>query len=252
MSAAADLSLVAHLVAAHRTGHLVPRADALPPPGIVAAYEAQSRVAEALAADVAGWKVGVRPDGTPMAAPIYAHLVKASPATWLLPPAGQLVVEVELALRLAADLPARSRPYARDEVADSVGEVLIGIELLHSRIAGGDEPPFLVVLADNLGNAGYVLGDALRNFHALDLTRLRCRMTVDGALAHDKVGGHPQGDPHAPLIACLAQGMVGQGGFRAGQFVTTGSLIAPLHPTRRMAIRAELEGIGAVEATIGR
>jgi 2-keto-4-pentenoate hydratase len=247
----ADNPLVAHLVAAHHTGRLVPYADALVPHDIVAAYAAQSHVTEALAADVGGWKVGIRPDGTPMTAPIYADLVKSSGATWLLPPAGQLVVEVELALRLADDLPARTRPYTRDEVAGAVGEVLIGIELIHSRIAGNDNPPFFMLLADNLGNAGYVIGDALRNFRARDLAQLRCRMTVDGVVAHDKVGGHPQDDPYAPLIACLGQGMMGLGGFRAGQIVTTGSLITPLRPTKRMAIHAELEGIGAVAVTVG-
>ena len=250
MKPGADNSLVAHLAAAHHTGHLVPYADALVPHDIVAAYKTQSHVAETLGADVGGWKVGIRPDGTPMAAPIYADAMKTSGATWLLPQAGQLVVEVELALRLEDDLPERTRPYTRDEIAGAVSEVLIGIELIHSRIAGNDPPPFFLVLADNLGNAGYVIGDALRNFRALNLARLRCTMTVDGVRVHDKVGGHPQDDPYAPLVACLGQGMMGLGGVRAGQIITTGSLITPLKPTKRMAIHAELEGIGAVALTI--
>jgi len=251
MKAGVDNPLVAHLVAAHHTGHLVPYASALVPHDIVAAYATQAHVAETLAAEVSGWKVGIRPDGTPMTAPIFAHLMKTSGATWLLPPAGQLVVEVELALRLADDLPARTRPYTRDEIAGAVSEVLIGIELIHSRIAGNDDPPFFLILADNLGNDGYVMGDALRNFRSQDLARLRCRMTIDGVSAHDKVGGHPQDDPYAPLIACLGQGMMGLGGFRAGQIITTGSLITPLRPTKKMAVHAELGGIGAVAVTIG-
>ena len=250
MKPGADNPLVAHLVAAQHTGHLVPYTAKLVPHDIVAAYETQSHVAETLGAEVSGWKVGIRPDGTPMAAPIYAHVMKTSGATWLRPPAGQLAVEVELALRLEDDLPVRTRPYKRDEVLSAVSEVLIGVELLHSRIAGNDDPPFFLLLADNLGNAGYVLGDALRNFRTLDLAHLRCRMTVDGATRHDKVGGHPQNDPFAPVIACLGQGLMGLGGLRAGQIITTGSLIAPLKPTKRVAIHAELEGIGAVAVTI--
>ena len=252
MKAGADNPLVAHLVAAHHTGHLVPYADALVPHDTVAAYATQAHVAETLAAEVSGWKVGIRPDGAPMVAPIYSHFVKSSGAAWLLPPIGQLIVEVELALRLGDDLPARTRPATRAEVAGAVNEVLIGVELSHSRIAGNEDPPFFIVLADNLGNAGYVIGDALRNFRLLDLARLRCRMTIDGAGVHDKVGGHPQDDPYAPLIACIGQGMMGLGGFRAGQIITTGSLITPMRPTKRMAIHAELEGIGAVEVTVGR
>jgi 2-keto-4-pentenoate hydratase len=85
----------------------VPYADALVLHDIVAAYATQSHVAETLGADVGGWKVGIRPDGTPMAAPIYADAMKTSGATWLVPQAGrELVVEVELALRLEDDLPS--------------------------------------------------------------------------------------------------------------------------------------------------
>lgn len=251
MKAGADSALVARLVAAHHGGHLLSYSDALAPHDLVAAYQTQSHVAEALDADIGGWKVGIRPDGIAMTAPIYANLVKTSGATWLLPKAGQLIVEIELALRLANDLPVRSKPYTRGELADAVGEVLIGVEMIHSRVAGNELPPFLTFLADNLGNAGYVLGDALRNFRALDLAKLHCTMTVDGAVAHDKVGGHPQDDPYAPLIACLAQGMMGLGGFRAGQIITTGSLIKPLKPTKPARIHAELAGIGAVEVAIG-
>jgi 2-keto-4-pentenoate hydratase len=43
---------------------------------------------------------------------------------------------------------------------------------------------------------------------------------------------------------------MGLGGFRCGQIVTTGSLITPLKPTKRTAIHAELEHIGAVDLTI--
>jgi 2-keto-4-pentenoate hydratase len=247
MSANLD-PLASRLAAAHCSGDLL--RDPPAPPDVAAAYSAQARLCGALAARVGGWKVGIRPDGTPMAAPLYAHLIKATGASWPLPAAGPLIVEVELALRLARDLPVRERPYARDEVAAAVGEILVGIELIHSRLAAA-EPPFLAFLADNLGNAGYVTGSATRDFRALDLARLRCTVTVDGALAHDKVGGHPQGDPYAPLLACLGQGRLQLGGFRAGQVVTTGSLIAPLRPTRRTAVRAELEGVGAVEATFG-
>ena len=58
MKAGADNPLVAHLAAAHHTGHLVPYASALVPHDIVAAYATQAHVAETLAADVSGWKVG--------------------------------------------------------------------------------------------------------------------------------------------------------------------------------------------------
>lgn len=249
---AVDRGLVARLAAAHRGGVRIPYADAPAPVNLVAAYATQARLAESLGATVGGWKVGIRPDGTPMTAPIYAHLVRDSGATWALPASGPLVVEVELAFRLEDDLPPRPEPWTRDEVVEAVGQVLVGIELIHWRFEGDDPPPFLPFLADNLGNAGYVIGEATRGFRALDLARRRCRVSVDADLAHDAIGGHPQDDPWAPLLACLDQGLMGLGGFRAGQFVTTGSLIVPLRPARRTVVRAELAGIGSVAATFQR
>lgn len=248
-SEAADRELVECLAAAHRDGTRIPYGDALQPADLAAAYAVQPRVADALGAKVAGWKVGVRPEGTPMAAPIYAHLVQESGATWTLPATGPLVVEVELAFRLHEDLPSRAESWTRDEVVEAVGEVLVGLELIRWRFEGDEPPPFLAFLADNLGNAGYVIGDATRDFRRLDLARRRCRVSVDADLAHDAIGGHPQDDPWAPLLACLDQGLMGLGGFRAGQFVTTGSLIVPLRPSRRTVVRAELAGIGSVAAT---
>jgi 2-keto-4-pentenoate hydratase len=248
-SEAADRELVERLAAAHRDGARVPYVEALQPADLAAAYAVQARVAAALGAKVAGWKVGIRPDGTPMAAPIYAHLVQESGATWTLPAAGPLVVEVELAFRLDDDLPSRSEPWTRDEIVEAAGEVLVGIELIHWRFEGNEPPPFLAFLADNLGNAGYVIGEATRDIRRLDLARRRCRVSVDADLAHDAIGGHPQDDPWAPLQACLDQGLVGLAGFRAGQFITTGSLIVPLRPARRTVVRAELAGIGNVAVT---
>src|SRR6516225_6014835 len=103
--------LVAQLAAAHRDGERIPYDEALAPRDLAAAYGAQARVAETLGAEVAGWKVGIRPDGTPMAAPIYAHLGRTSGASWPIPAEGALIVEVELAFRLDDDLPAREKPY---------------------------------------------------------------------------------------------------------------------------------------------
>ena len=249
---AAEPGVATRLAAAHRNGERIPYVESQAPGDLAAAYAAQAALGEALGAKIGGWKVGVRPDGTPMTAPIYAHLVAPSGATRTLPAAGPLVVEVELAFRLDDDLPPRAKPYTRDDLVEAVGEVLVGIELIHWRFEGDEPPPFLSFLADNLGNAGYVTGEAVRDFRSLDLARRRCRVSVDAALEHDAIGGHPQDDPWAPLLACLDQGLMGLGGFRAGQFITTGSLIVPLRPVRRTVIRAELADIGSVAATFRR
>ena len=224
------------------------RADAaLVPASHVVAYATQQAVTDALGLIIGGWKVGMLTDGTPTSAPMYAHDILASGASWRLPASGTLVVEIELAMRMSHDLPARpGRAYTRDEVAAAIGEVLVGIELLKSRFEGDAFPAPAVHLADNLGNLGYITGGATHNFATLDLARLMCRYALDGVEAHAAIGGHPQDDPWRPLLACLYAGTLGASGLRAGQLVTTGTLVIPFRISEPVRLTAALDGIGSV------
>jgi 2-keto-4-pentenoate hydratase len=253
MNERADDPLARVIVAARRTNTRAARDAAPAPRDRLQAYATQEAVARALDARVGGWKVGMLADGTPTAAPMLAADIAASGARWTLPADGALVVEVEVALRLARGLPARpARPYTHDEIAAAVDAVLVGVEILQSRFAGDGFPPFLLHAADNLGNAGYVVGDATRDFAALDLRRLRCRYAIDAEGRHDAIGGHPQDDPWTPVRASLDEGALPLGGFRAGQVVTTGTLVPPVTIDRPQKLRATLEGIGAVDVTFVR
>jgi 2-keto-4-pentenoate hydratase len=255
MNASAQSSNPLHdAILAARVSHVPAKASkALEPASRPVAYATQHAVAMSLGVHVAGWKVGMLPDGTPMAAPMFASDVRANGASWPLPPGGALVAEVEVALRLGHDLPPRpGKPYTRDEIAAAVSEVLVGIELLKSRFAGDGFPAFPIHLADNLGNVGYVIGEATRDFASLDLARLRCRYALDGVEAQDRIGGHPQDDPWAPVIACVNEAAVGLDGFCAGQVITTGSLIKPRTIDGPVLLSASLDGIGSVSVTFMR
>lgn len=240
--------LVDALLAARAGTRRAARTAAWLPGDRGAAYAVQAAVAQALDAPVGGYKVGMLDDGTPTAAPMFAGDFRASGATWKLPRDGALVVEVEVAFRLARDLPARpARAHTRDEVAAAVGEVLIGVEILRSRFDGDGFPPFALHLADNLGNAGYVTGGATRDFASRDLARLRCRYALDAIERHAAIGGHPQDDPWKPLLACLDAGALVLGGARAGQVITTGTLVPPLTIDAPHRLSATLDGIGRVD-----
>jgi 2-keto-4-pentenoate hydratase len=241
------------IVDARRSGTRASRDGAPAPTDRLAAYATQQVVAHALDARVAGWKVGMLPDGTPTAAPMFAADVVGNGARWTLPADAALLVEIEVALKLARDLPARpGRAYSRDEVAAAVDSVLVGVEVLQTRFAGDGFPPFLIHVADNLGNGGYVVGDATRDFAALDLSRLRCRYAIDGVERHDAVGGHPQDDPWKPVLANLDEGALPLGGYRAGQVVTTGTLVPPVTIDRPQRLTATLDGIGVVDVAFVR
>jgi 2-keto-4-pentenoate hydratase len=232
-------ALVARLVDARHHG--AGRFDAaLAPADAAAAMRVQQDVAQRLGAQVGGWKVGFGADGVPFAGPLYQADIVRSPATRPLAAGDHVIVEVELAFRLARDLP--SRDTSRDEIVAAI----VGIELIRGRLGEPPAVPFLAWIADNAGNAGYVTGGSTRDFRKLDLTRLRCRLAVDGKTVHDKVGGHPQGDPIEPIRAWLARGDDTLGGLRAGHVVTTGSFTTPFRAEGAARFEASMDGIGEV------
>jgi 2-keto-4-pentenoate hydratase len=236
------------LVAAHR-GQPSPPAAASTPADHAAAMRIQRDVTRALGATVAGWKVGFSPEGVPVAGPLYASVVRPGPARVSLPDRG-FIVEIELAFRLARDLPPKA--YTRDDILAAIDEALIGIELVAGRRGELPTVPYLAFLADNIGNAGYVTGASTRDFRALDLKALPLRFTVDGTLVQEGRGGHPQGDPVEPLRAYASQPNDELGGLRKGQLITTGSLTKPLRVDRAARIDASIESVGSVALDLTR
>lgn len=206
------------------------------------AAEVQAAVARRLGARVSGWKIGYT-EGVPVAAPIMDRFLKASGAHFPMREPSFWGVEPEIAVRLGADLPRRiAEPYTREEVLAAIDTVLVGIEVVGSRIIDHKAAQFLFYLADNIGHAGYAVGTETRQWQDLDLANLRVTMTIGGGVVHDGVGGHPTVDPLKPLIDYANAQSDRLGGLRAGQIVTTGSL-AGLVP---------VGGPGEVTATIDR
>jgi 2-keto-4-pentenoate hydratase len=157
--------------------------------------------------------------------------------------AGVWGVEPEIAVRLGADLPRRIvQAYSRDDILSAVDAVLVGIEIVASRIIDHKTAPFLLYLADNIGHAGYAVGAEKRNWHDLDLANLRVTLTINSEIVHDAVGGHPTGDPIKPLVDYANAQSDRLGGLRAGQIITTGSLCGLV----------AVEGPGEVSAAIDR
>lgn len=243
-----NMPLIDALVAARVARTIVP--VSLAPETLEDAFAISAAVREGLGMTVAGWKVGHSPEGIPVAAPMYASGFQASGGTWQSKPGLPMIPEVEIALRLSCDLgPRPGRPYGRDEVLEACGEALMGLELVERRIPLSGAP-FLLNLADDLGNVGYVLGPARSNFRSLDLGQLRCRFWTGDRLVSDHRGGHPKGDPLVPLVDWANTQQDRLGGLRAGQIVTLGSLTPVVRLDAPGLLKAELEGFGTLELTV--
>ncbi len=214
-------------------------------------YRVQAEVARLTGTVAAGWKTGFGPDRdrTPIAGPIFGSDLLPDGGIYRLVPGEQVLVEVELALRLARDLPA-GRTYSIADVLAASEEMLVGIELIGTRYANADSAPFAARLADNLNNGAYVTGEGVRDFATLARISLPMRLWIDGALVADRPGVHPDGDPLTGVAAWACAQADRLGGLKAGQVITTGSLNTPAPLSRPTRLEAELAGLGRVRLEI--
>jgi 2-keto-4-pentenoate hydratase len=131
-------------------------------------------------------------------------------------------VECEIGVRLKADLP----PGSADPAA-AVGELFAAIEIVENRYAAPAGVPLLV--ADQIYHAAAVLGAPASGWRGMDLANAPGRITVDGDIRGEGVGGDLMGHPMAAL-AWLADAAIVRafGGLRAGQVVMLGSVTPPI------------------------
>jgi 2-keto-4-pentenoate hydratase len=224
----------------------------LAPATEVEAYRIQLQVLELLGARVVGWKSTLLDATRGMSAPVASGNLLESPAhlTDLAHPThgAALGVEPEIAFRLAQPLPPLpgGREYQRADVLASIGSAHAALEICACRVGDFKSPLQLDKLADAISNEGLVLGPPQPAWRELALAALPLTLQVNGSLVHQGVGGHPVGDPLAPVV-WLASHLSARGiGLQAGDVITTGSC-AGLHmiaPGQRAT--ATFTGLGSV------
>lgn len=176
---------------------------------------------------------------------IYQKRIHASPAKISLAGFMSLMIECELAVRVARDLPGRATPYSREDVRAAIAEVMPAFELIEDRRAHYKSTRALSLIADNAWNGGIVLGKGIGVSPSLELNGLLGRLTVNDGAAKEGKTDDPMG-----ALAWIANLAAGRGRpLRAGMIVITGSLIPTLTIAAGDAFRFEIAGLGAVEMT---
>ena len=215
------------------------------------AYAIQAQVAKLTGNGVAGWKTGFAPQGQgiAIAGPLFSGDTRPNGGAYRLAKGAWVIVEVELAIRLARDLP-KGPVYSIDDILEATDEVLTAIELVGTRYADFDAPPFEAKLADNLNNAGFVAGSGRRDVRAVARSGMALKLWRDGALIADHEARHNDGEPLLAVAAFASQQPDHLGGLKAGHYVTTGSLNKLLKIDGPAEFKAELGGIGHVSLRI--
>jgi len=239
-------ALVTTLAAAFRSREQVAVASLAAPPDVAAGMAAQAALATEIGDRIAGWKVGTDRSGVPVAGPILEGLMVPDAGRHPLPPQGTSAIEVEIAARLAQDLPPRAGGYDRESVLSACDRVMVGIEIVESRLDDFRKAAYPLFLAELMGNRGFVEGDGIPVSPGMALDRLRCTVEIDGKLVHDAPGGHAKGDPFVMLVDYVNNPVDRLGGLRKGQFVTMGTLCGLIAVTGPCAFVATVETIGTV------
>ncbi len=210
------------------------------PEAIEDATEAQSQLSKLEGAAANAWKVAKSPGGDPVAAPLHPYLT--NPLDAVLPWLKGTKIEVEIAVKLARDLPIPTeRSYERAEILAAISNVYLGAEMVWSCISEGGSISFPAFLADRLGNMGYVRGPTLPLAILQPGSDFPLTLSLNGQVAFDAAGQHPTKDPLTWLSDYANDRSRSATALKANAIITTGSLCGAI----------EVPGPGDVSVRLG-
>jgi 2-keto-4-pentenoate hydratase len=240
-----------------------PLPSALAPYTVEAAYEIQDAFVALRARKrgaIAGYKIALASPQMrrfvgveePQAGVIFESTVLRTPAMVRAGDYLRLIVEFEIAVELAEDLPAADAPFSRERVAQAVGAVMPALELADDRNADYAQLPRhpFDLIADNTWNEGAVLGFPVSEWRDLDLAAVRGRASINGEPVGEGVGGDAMGHPF-DSVKWIADHLAAHSrGLLRGDIVITGSIITSKNVSRGDLVRFSVESLGEVELRV--
>lgn len=218
----------------------------------------QDAVATALELEVGGWKIGctseyaqklLKTDG-PFAGRIFAPRIFLTGST--LPGLVYKLrgLEGEFAFVMGKDLKPRKKPYSRAEMLAAVIELRPAIEVVDSRFTDWLAVNTPSLIADMGCNAALVVGEPVKGWKKLDLTKAGVKMKVNGKVVGKGTGADALGDPLLALT-WLANLLRQRGdGLKAGQVVSTGTCTGFHKAEAKAKVVADFGKLGKVKLTL--
>jgi len=164
----------------------------------------------------------------------------------------RLIVEFEIAVEMAADLPAADAPFTREGIAPFIRAVMPALELADDRNADYRELAKhpLELIADNAWNEGAVLGVPIEDWRPIDLTRVRGVATINAQVVGEGVGAAAMGHP-LEAVAWVANHLAAHGrSLVYRDVVITGSIITTKTVRAGDLVRFSVAELGDVELRI--
>ena len=230
------------------------------PPGIApadlaAAYAAQDefvRLKSRQCGRPVGWKIALsNPEmqrmvglDAPIAGRLLSRQVVGGPARTGASAYGRLLIEFEIAVELASDLPLPEGSCSREQAGAAVAALRPAFELVDDRRAdyAALSTQALQMVADNAMNEGAVLGQRRDDWQSLDLAQIAGHVWCDGTPIGSGLGRDLMGHP-LDALAWLASHAAARGQpLRQGDVAILGSLITSKFPAPGQVWRFELDG----------
>lgn len=156
------------------------------------------------------------------------------------------VVEAEFAFRLGADVPHRPRGHTHESIAEFIDAAMPAVEIVDHRFeswAIGALP----IAADNAIHGWWIHGEPIEAWREIDLGRAEVVVARNGETVTTGTGAAALGHP-LTVMAWLADELPKYGAaLAAGDVVTTGVTTDVFEADAGDELRAEFDGLGAVE-----
>lgn len=240
--------------------------DPCPPEGgkrdLAAAYATQDALAEYLVRGgirqpLAGWKIAVNAPALmqrfgvsePASGRVFSDQRHASPARLRASDFRSFAYEPEIAAVMRRTLRAAEAPFTPEQVKQAIARFVPALELIDLRDADMAAVHLPDIVAQNITNAGAVIGGPGVGAGELDLTSLRTEVTIDGAPELDVIAAAPQ--PPLDAVTWLANHLAARGlDLEEGHVVLCGTH-APIRPVAGPAtVHVRMSGLGEVSLTL--
>ena len=164
----------------------------------------------------------------------------------------RLIVEFEIAFELVRDLPANAAPWSGDTILRHVKCAYPALEIADDRLA--DYPSLkqsvLTLIADNAWNQGLVLGAPVSGLDGDSIQALEGIASIDEREVGRGTGRDVLGHP-LDALAWLANHLAARRlSIKAGDIVTTGSLVKSQFPVAGNRVAFRLPGFGEVQLVV--
>lgn len=224
--------------------------EAFRPADLPEAYAVQARLRDRLSSQlgaVTGWKIGCTSEvmqtylgvDHPCMGTLFADQLHHRSATLKATSYRKLGLECEIAVRLAHDLMPGG-----DAVA-AIGAVMCSVEIVEERFSDFSKCAKESLVADDFFSMGCVLGEDHALAELPDLKTLSGGFTVNGEAGAMGLGAAIYGDP-LDALRWLAEARASEGGLKAGEVATLGSVVKTIYPQAGDRVEARFDALGGV------